>query len=196
VATCAFLLLSNATYARCASATFAFGVCNAKAKGDPCLGATGTRATAASALAQQKATGEDKVQAQAKGDKVACKATSKGCLPLCLPLCLCVALLPPLLPLRCIANSRQRYFAGGCAPGISCVAKSKAQVANSRQRYFAGGCAPDISCVALLPLCPSALARVPCCLMQLHMLLAAFSLVPVAPPHASLRLRSGHKLRC
>jgi hypothetical protein len=62
------------------------------------------------------------------------------------PCAFAVALFPPLLPpllmrsghkLRCtfafalrktkaqVANSRQRYFAGGCAPGISCVAKSQ-----------------------------------------------------------------------
>jgi hypothetical protein len=32
----------------------------------------------------------------------------------------------------CIPYNRQMYFTGGCAPGISCVAKSKAQVPNSK----------------------------------------------------------------
>jgi hypothetical protein len=35
---------------------------------------------------------------------------------------------------------------------LRCVSQKKAQVANSSQRYFAGGCAPGIRCVALLPL--------------------------------------------
>jgi hypothetical protein len=58
------------------------------------------------------------------------------------PCLLCPPLFPPLLlrtghKLLADANSRQRYFAGGCAPGISClhcclcVAKSQAQVATS-----------------------------------------------------------------
>jgi hypothetical protein len=59
------------------------------------------------------------------------------------PCCLCVA----------YANNRQRYFAGRCAPGISCLhfflpCCLCVAYANNRQRYFAGSCAAGISCVA------------------------------------------------
>jgi hypothetical protein len=146
----------------------------AKAKGDPCKGATGTRAQAASSIcssSRQQGTLARALRAQGQQQQAAssicscirqqgtlawalghkgnsasnlcpvrscqqspfafcwvCKQRHKGTLALALraqPCLLCPPLFPPLLlrtghQLLADANSRQRYFAGGCAAGISC----------------------------------------------------------------------------
>jgi hypothetical protein len=69
------------------------------------------------------------------GHKLLAYATSKRLPPLvpsaaaCAACCCCPVALPPLQGSPCafasIPNNRQRSFAGGCAAGISCVAKSQ-----------------------------------------------------------------------
>jgi hypothetical protein len=103
------LLVTNATQLMPGAQKQGRQKCNAKATGEEKVQATYARCAEA-----REATGEE------KGDKVVPVAPSHASL-----------LLRSGHKLLADANSRQMYFAGGCAPGISCVAKSQAQVATS-----------------------------------------------------------------
>jgi hypothetical protein len=93
---------------------------------------------------------------------------------------------------------------------LRCVSKNKAKVANSRQRYFAGGCAAGIRClhtqqllkkltlVATGKFCLHCCPSLCLCLHTQKQQVAPLALVPAAHPPAKylcLLLSCGQKLK-